>query len=290
MTTEQPSEPVSQVPGGASKPAKLPPIPKGATVRRRPIPTRTLSTRASRRIYITAKTPFRSVTTRVRKQLDKNLREASVSSKAFTNKLANNKNASLDERIRAIQRQTSSKNASSGSGSGIGLEGAGEVVVLGTGRAIQKVVEVAMFFQKQQDCVVQLKTGSVGAVDDVVAEGEEEWGGEGEERTMEFHMRKDVAITEVATPKDGHHSVTTIPRRRCILMLVESPTERPEAYAPYQREYGKNPEVLKAHRIIPVKGRNPVLPEQHKNYVLPLEEIDSMWGIGIGLSPANILD
>lgn len=115
----------------------------------------------------------------MRKQLDKNLREASASNKAFTNRLASNKNASLDERIRAIQRQSASKN----SGSGIGLENAGEVVVLGTGRAIQKVVEVAMFFQKQQDCIVQLKTGSVGAVDDVVLEGEEEWGGEGEERT-----------------------------------------------------------------------------------------------------------
>ncbi|KAI0119860.1 Rpp20 subunit of nuclear RNase MRP and P-domain-containing protein [Daldinia grandis] len=168
MATEQPT-----------KPAKLPPIPKGATVRRRPIPTRTPSTRASRRIYITPKTPFRSVTARVRKQLDKNLREASSSTKAFTNRLASNKNASLDERIRAIQRQSTSKN----SGSGIGLEDAGEVVVLGTGRAIQKVVEVAMFFQKQQDCIVQLQTGSVGAVDDVVLEGEEEWGAEGEERT-----------------------------------------------------------------------------------------------------------
>ncbi|KAI0848520.1 Rpp20 subunit of nuclear RNase MRP and P-domain-containing protein [Daldinia vernicosa] len=179
MATEQPSETVSQVPEQPTKPAKLPPIPKGATVRRRPIPMRIPSTRASRRIYITPKTPFRSVTARVRKQLDKNLREASASNRAFTNKLAGNKNASLDERIRAIQRQSASKN----SGSGIGLEDAGEVVVLGTGRAIQKVVEVAMFFQKQQDCIVQLKTGSVGAVDDVVLEGEEEWGGEGQERT-----------------------------------------------------------------------------------------------------------
>ncbi|KAK6952487.1 hypothetical protein Daesc_007026 [Daldinia eschscholtzii] len=178
MATEQPSETVSQVPTEASKPAKLPPIPKGATIRRRPIPTRTPSTRASRRIYITPKTPFRSVTARVRKQLDKNLREASASNKAFTNRLASNKNASLDERVRAIQRHSASKDG------GIGLEDAGEVVVLGTGRAIQKVVEVAMFFQKQQDCIVRLKTGSVGAVDDVVVEGEEEeWGGEGEERT-----------------------------------------------------------------------------------------------------------
>ncbi|KAI1468401.1 Rpp20 subunit of nuclear RNase MRP and P-domain-containing protein [Daldinia caldariorum] len=185
MATGQPPETGSQAPTEATKPTKLPPIPKGATIRKRPIPTRAPSTRASRRIYVTPKTPFRSITARVRKQLDKNLREASASKKAFTNRLASNKNASLDERIRAIQRQSASRD----SGSGIGLEDAGEVVVLGTGRAIQKVVEVAMFFQKQQDCVVRLKSGSVGAVDDVVMEGEgeeeeeeEEWGGEGEER------------------------------------------------------------------------------------------------------------
>ncbi|KAI0384295.1 Rpp20 subunit of nuclear RNase MRP and P-domain-containing protein [Hypomontagnella monticulosa] len=178
------SETTSQVPQGAPQPAKLPSIPKGATVRRRPIPTRTPSTHASKRIYITAKTPFRSVTARVRKQLDKNLRAASTSNKAFTNRLAGNKTASLDDRVRAIQRHSSSASKINGGGSGlgIGLEDAGEVVVLGTGRAIQKVVEVALFFQKQADCIVQLRTGSVGAIDDIVQEGDEEWGGEGEER------------------------------------------------------------------------------------------------------------
>ncbi|KAI1460190.1 Rpp20 subunit of nuclear RNase MRP and P-domain-containing protein [Annulohypoxylon moriforme] len=186
MATEQISDVPSQVSDDDNQPVKLPAIPKGATVRRRPIPTRIPSTRASKRIYITAKTPFRSVTARVRKQLDKNLRQASSASNAFTNKLAANKGASLDERVRAIQRHSSqsvkSKGNSSGAGSGTELENAGEVVILGTGRAIQKVVEVALFFQKQNDCIVQMKTGSVGAIDDVVEEGDEEWGGEGEER------------------------------------------------------------------------------------------------------------
>ncbi|KAI0883924.1 Rpp20 subunit of nuclear RNase MRP and P-domain-containing protein [Annulohypoxylon maeteangense] len=183
MATEKMSDVPAQVPEDANHPVKLPAIPKGATVRRRPIPTRTPSTRASKRIYITPKTPFRSITARVRKQLDKNLREASSASNAFTNKLAANKGASLDERVRAIQRHSSQSAKGSGNTGGTtGLENAGEVVVLGTGRAIQKVVEVALFFQKQNDCIVQMKTGSVGAVDDVIQEGDEEWGGEGEER------------------------------------------------------------------------------------------------------------
>ncbi|KAI1486838.1 Rpp20 subunit of nuclear RNase MRP and P-domain-containing protein [Biscogniauxia mediterranea] len=160
-----------------SRVTKLPPIPKGTTIRRRPIPSRASSTSSSRRIYVTAKTPFRSVTTRVRKQLDRYLRQASSSSKAFTNKLAGSKNASLEDRVRAIQHQ--SRN---GTTSGIGLEDAGEVLVLGTGRAIQKVTEVALFFQNQPDCVVQLRTGSVGTVDDIVVEGEEGFGGESDER------------------------------------------------------------------------------------------------------------
>ncbi|KAI1080608.1 Rpp20 subunit of nuclear RNase MRP and P-domain-containing protein [Whalleya microplaca] len=171
-----PPEALSQLPE-SSKLDKLPAIPKGATVRRRPMLTRPPSTHSSHRIYINPKTPFRSITTRVRKQLDKYLREASASSKAFTNRLAGKKNASLDARIRAIQQHSEK-----GRASGVGLEDAGEVIVLGTGRAIQKVTEVALFFQKQRDCIVQLRTGSVGTVDDVVVEGEEEWGGEGEER------------------------------------------------------------------------------------------------------------
>ncbi|KAI0172593.1 Rpp20 subunit of nuclear RNase MRP and P-domain-containing protein [Hypoxylon sp. FL1284] len=178
MAPENPPESHSQLPGDSTKP-KLPPIPKGSTIRRRPIPTRAPSTHASRRIYVTARTPFRSVTARVRKQLDKNLRSASASGKAFTGRLAGDKNASLDDRVRAI----AARSRPGGGGNAIGLlDDAGEVVVLGTGHAIQKVVEVAMFFQKQLDCVVQLRTGSVGAVDDVVEDGEEEWGGEGQER------------------------------------------------------------------------------------------------------------
>ncbi|KAH9883368.1 Rpp20 subunit of nuclear RNase MRP and P-domain-containing protein [Xylariomycetidae sp. FL2044] len=150
---------------------KLPPIPKGATVRKRAIPMKTATTRSAHRIHVTPKTPFRSVTSRVRKQLDKYLREASASNKTFTNRLAGRKNASLEHRVRALQNR-SERNP--GGNTAIGLENAGEVVVVGTGRAIQKVVEVAHFFQKQPDCVVRLRTASVGAIDDVIMEDEDE--------------------------------------------------------------------------------------------------------------------
>ncbi|KAI5867509.1 Rpp20 subunit of nuclear RNase MRP and P-domain-containing protein [Durotheca rogersii] len=190
-----PDAPAARESQAAAKLTKLPPIPKGATVRRRPTPVKTPSTRSTRRIYVTANTPFRSVTARVRKQLDKNLRTASASSgSAFTSRLAGRKHASLDERVQAIQRHQKQRQrqrsdddddsaTGTGSGIGIGLEDAGEVVVVGTGRAIQRVAEAALFFQKQDDCVVRLRTASVAAVNDVIEEDDEEWGGEGEERT-----------------------------------------------------------------------------------------------------------
>ncbi|RYO85562.1 hypothetical protein DL766_007543 [Monosporascus sp. MC13-8B] len=151
---------------------KLPPIPRGSKVVKRRISERAPSTHSAHRIYINTKSPFWSVTARVRKQLDKNLRQASYANKAFTNKLAGRKNASLDERVRAIRRY---QQGGSASASGIGLEDAGEVLVLATGRAIEKAVNVASFFRKQGDCVVQLRTTSVGAVDDIIAEGDEEF-------------------------------------------------------------------------------------------------------------------
>lgn len=81
--------------------------------------------------------------------------------------------------MRRIQEQ--SQNTSTG-GLGIQLDNSGEVFVLGTGRAIQKVTEVALFFQKQPDCVVQLRTGSVAAVDDVVSKEEDGLEGDVTER------------------------------------------------------------------------------------------------------------
>lgn len=53
-----------------------------------------------------------------------------------------------------------------------------EVVVKGTGKAISKAMEIgAWFLQREKEFVVRIRTGSVGAVDDVeVPEGEAEDG------------------------------------------------------------------------------------------------------------------
>ncbi|RFU33708.1 hypothetical protein B7463_g2638, partial [Scytalidium lignicola] len=49
-----------------------------------------------------------------------------------------------------------------------------EVTIKGTGKAIEKVLRLAMFFQGQDDVTVKLRTGSVGAIDDVVSRGRDE--------------------------------------------------------------------------------------------------------------------
>ena len=70
--------------------------------------------------------------------------------------------------------------------SGAGKAGA-EVLVLGTGRAIEKTLNVAAWFNRQKDCRVTLRTRTLGAVDDVIM-GETEGGEEGEEDQARVRM------------------------------------------------------------------------------------------------------
>ncbi|KAH8662411.1 Rpp20 subunit of nuclear RNase MRP and P-domain-containing protein [Xylariales sp. PMI_506] len=151
-------------------PKKLPPIQKGQKVNRLTLTPRIPSSSQAHRLYVNPRTPFRSITTRVRKQLDKSLRTASAAAdpQSQTNRLASRAGLSLSARINMLAQHH-------GTGSsGIGLERAREVVVVGAGKAIPKVVNVAAFFQGQRDCEVRLKTGSLGAVDEVLDAGDED--------------------------------------------------------------------------------------------------------------------
>ena len=72
------------------------------------------------------------------------------------------------------------------------------VVLKGTNRAIEKVLGLGLYFQRQDDCMVRLRTGSVGVVDDIVQDEEEgrEEEEDGEE-LPESRVRK-VSVVEVA--------------------------------------------------------------------------------------------
>ena len=67
-----------------------------------------------------------------------------------------------------------------------------EVVLKGTNRAIDKVLQLGLFFQGQGDVKVRIGTGSVGVVDDI----EVEEGGAEEEEVEETRVRR-VSVVEV---------------------------------------------------------------------------------------------
>ncbi|KAF4986492.1 hypothetical protein FDECE_15919 [Fusarium decemcellulare] len=130
--------------------SKLPPIPQGARIEKRPLTRRQPpASSKSRIIYVSSKTPFMAVVKRARKQLDTSLRTASAAPKY----------ASVQMRVRALQEAGNREDADSA-----------VVTVMGTGRAIEKTLAVASWFEEEGDCEVEIKTGTVGAVDDVVGD------------------------------------------------------------------------------------------------------------------------
>lgn len=73
------------------------------------------------------------------------------------------KGASLSTRIEALKRDTGESSTT-------------VVTLMGTGRAVEKTLAVASWFEQQGDCVVEVRTRTVATVDDVVVEddGEDE--------------------------------------------------------------------------------------------------------------------
>ncbi|KAG6013497.1 hypothetical protein E4U41_005058 [Claviceps citrina] len=135
---------------------KLGPIPKGARVQKRPLLRPQLSSSSkSPTIYMSSQTPFMSAVRRVRKLLTRSIRSVCA---------APNKHASLQSRIEALKRGT---NTTAGE---VGEVGARPLVVtvMGTGRAIQKTLSLASWFEQDGDCEVALRTRTVRAVDDIV--------------------------------------------------------------------------------------------------------------------------
>lgn len=84
---------------------------------------------------------------RVRKKLDKSLQER----RPITKKTP------LSARVDAMKN-------------GEGTKGSGtEVIVMGTGKVIEKTLSLASWFSEQSDCSVETRTRTVGAVDDIVS-------------------------------------------------------------------------------------------------------------------------
>ncbi|VUC30386.1 unnamed protein product [Clonostachys rosea] len=141
---------------------KLPPIPKGKP-RSGPHTTHKKLTPKNRIIYISPKTPFMSAVKRVQKQLNAGLRTQTAAPK----------NASLGSRIRQLKRDSTSS----------GEKGSSTVTVMGTGRAIEKTLSLASWFEQAGDYEVEMRTKTIGTVDDIVVEDDD---GEDESRVRKL--------------------------------------------------------------------------------------------------------
>ncbi|KAK2593944.1 hypothetical protein QQS21_008351 [Conoideocrella luteorostrata] len=129
---------------------KLPQIPEGAKIHKRPLTRPQLPASAkSPTIYMSSKTPFISAVRRVRKSLTKSLRPAGPAPK----------HASLHSRVEALERSTNTAGENAQPLS---------VTVMGTGKAIEKTLSLASWFEQEGDCHVRLRTRTVKTVDDVV--------------------------------------------------------------------------------------------------------------------------
>ncbi|KAF1733138.1 Ribonucleases P/MRP protein subunit POP7 [Beauveria bassiana] len=139
---------------------KLDPIPQGSTLRKRPLIRRPLPASSKDRIiYVSSSTPFMSAVKRARKQLDRSLKSGGSSQAA-------RKNASLHARIESLKRdvERDSNRSSSSDNAAYGAS----VTLLGTGKAVEKTLALAGWFEQQPDCRVAVRTRTVATVDDVV--------------------------------------------------------------------------------------------------------------------------
>ncbi|SPQ19878.1 cf82a31a-aadb-4f17-8d4b-fecabb8ff6b2 [Thermothielavioides terrestris] len=177
---------------------KLPPLPKGSRIQKRPLPCPSpASSRANAAaaaaaapsfdpdgyrppprashtsvIKVSSSASFMSLVRRVRKALEKR-----------TQAQASTKGLPLAARVAALKAAASTPGGGGGgSGNPVAVEDAlDDVVLVATGKAIARAVEVGGFFTRERDLLVLVRTRTLQAVDDVVA-GEEDDDGEDQVR------------------------------------------------------------------------------------------------------------
>jgi len=164
---------------------KLPLLTKNQKISKRPllhapISSPRTSSSTPKIIYVSSSSPFISVVKRVRTYLD------AIESRSAGKLSLEGGDGKL---LKGIERGVTGGGGEKGEG-----KRDEEVVIKGTGKAIEKVVRLAAWWQGQSDVKVTVRTASVGAVDDVVERGEGE--GEGEGMVEESRIRR-VSCLEV---------------------------------------------------------------------------------------------
>ncbi|MCJ1274536.1 hypothetical protein MMC21_002332 [Puttea exsequens] len=135
-------------------------------------------------VYVSAKTPFISAVKRVRNLLSE-VDKRTIGKIDLVNGKGNDK-----QKLKKLAEQFKASK-------GKELE---EVVLKATNRAIERALELALYFQGQVDCFVKLRTGTAGVVDDI-AESEDITnanGDEGEEDDLAGSRIRNLSVLEVA--------------------------------------------------------------------------------------------
>ncbi|KAI9703235.1 MAG: hypothetical protein M1836_007800 [Candelina mexicana] len=114
---------------------------------RPPIVSPYAGNQAQKVVYISSKTPFVSAVKRTRKLLN----QIDKRSMGKVNLLGKGK-----DRDKVLQTGRVEKGEPE------------EVVLKATGKAIEKALSLALFFQGQEDCKVKIRTGSIMVIDDII--------------------------------------------------------------------------------------------------------------------------
>ncbi|CAD6498939.1 BgTH12-04595 [Blumeria graminis f. sp. triticale] len=165
-------------------PPKLARLPKNYRVRKRPLLHAPLAPpRAGadvpKLIYLSSRSSFVATIKRVRSLLSHVESRSSASDAA----------ALLQRDPRSFMRSVAAERATrkTNSDGGKRME---EVVIKASGKAIEKALQIAAWWQSQDDVKVELQTASVGAIDDIVnAEGVEEDSQVRRVSVLEIHVR-----------------------------------------------------------------------------------------------------
>jgi ribonuclease P/MRP protein subunit POP7 len=156
---------------------KLPRLPPSQKIQKRPllhpaIASARTSAQTQKIIYISSTSPFISTIKRIRKYLSQI--EARASASNPINLSRNGPGKVLKDIEAGIVNGKGSGERGKGD-NGVGGKGVRdeEVIVKATGKAIERCLQVGLWATQQEDLRVEVRTGSVGAVDDVVEEGGE---------------------------------------------------------------------------------------------------------------------
>ena len=158
-------------------------MPVDASVSKRPllrpaIASPYTSSSTQKVVYVSARTPFMSAVKRVEKLLDladkRDVQAATTLAQKNKRKRRRDDDGGEDD-IGAVARFAEEGKDKKRRVGGVGGE---QVLVKGTGKAVGKVMEIGCWFMQRDAFEVRVKTGSVGAVDDVDVPEREADGGE----------------------------------------------------------------------------------------------------------------